>query len=128
MSSATSPFSSATDAKARSISEPGEMQGWKAWYADGSVYSSHSTRWTDLPAFGIIGVVVYYEPPRRNLVYGGDWYYLDEDGEPTCTETHPDWGSWVAAPGVPHDELKQSGAVEDFDEVVDEMMEAREWP
>lgn len=102
------------------------MEGWKAWYADGSIYDSRSTRWTELPKTGIIGVVVYYEKPYRNLVYGGDWYYID-GGVPTCTDT-VEWGSWVDPPDVPPEELKQSGTLEDFDSVLDTMMGDKQWP
>lgn len=106
------------------------MKGWKAWYTDGRVFSSSSTTWTDLPESGVLGVVIYREGEYRDLVYGGDWYYLGDDGEPTATETHTEWGKWVPKPDAPSDEIKQAEAVSDeyWDQIQTEMMEAKSWP
>lgn len=99
---------------------------WKAWYTRGRVYDSDDTDWKDLPRTGVLGVVVYLEPPYRRLESGGDWYYI-EDGEPVSTNTHPQWGSWIDPPDAPIDELKRGEGTSDekWDKVHTEMMEAK---
>lgn len=106
------------------------MQGWRAWYDDDGVYSSAHVAWADLPETGMVGVVVYEEPPYRRIVDGGDWYWM-EDGMIHCTETHGDWGLFVEPPKVACQAcVKKSGDMSDdaFRAVQREMMEARAWP
>lgn len=106
------------------------MRGWRAWYTDGRTFSSADTDWTDLPDTGVLGVVVYLDPPYRKLVSGGDWYYLDSDHVPATVPTHTEWGRWTDPPAVPEVECKRGAAVTDdrWTAVEQAMMEATRWP
>lgn len=100
---------------------------WRAWYADGAVYSSADVAWADLPAEGMVGVVVYLAHPYRRIVDGADWYWL-ADGEVHALMTHKAWGQFVEAPAdVPARVLKRSGVLgdEEWEGVRREMLEAR---
>lgn len=103
---------------------------WRAYYTDSRIFSSNAVDWVDLPDKGIIGVIVFFNPPYRELVKGGDWYYLDDTGKPTCTETHEEWGKWVDKPNVSDEEIKRSGSVSDdrWEEIEIEMMGDKQWP
>lgn len=103
---------------------------WRVWYADSGVYDSTEMDWVDLPDSGMLGAVVYYERPYREIVNGGDWFYLDDNGVPTRTETHDEWGEWVPKPEAPDEEIKQGQAVSDelWQQKQHEMQESREWP
>lgn len=106
------------------------MHGWKAYYVGDRVFSSADTDWEALPATGVVGIIVYEEPPYRRLILGGDWYYLD-DGVPATTETHDEWGEWVTQPDdVAEDELKRGELIPDdaFERLQSDMMADREWP
>jgi hypothetical protein len=104
---------------------------FRAWYEDRRVYSSAETPWQDLPAEGMVGVVVYLSEsvtPFRAVVIGGDWYYL-EGGEVRASETM--WDGYVEPPAVKCMAcLKRSGRLSDeaWAEVQAEMMAAREAP
>lgn len=87
------------------------MFGWRAYYAPFTTYDSSKYEWTDLPDEGMVGVVVFKEPPYRELVNGGDWFYLDEDGKPAASNTV--WDGWVDPPDVSDDELKRGKALPD---------------
>jgi hypothetical protein len=103
---------------------------WRAWYEDGSVYSCADVPWRELPAEGIVGVVVYREPPYRQIIDGGDWYWIADD-EVRRVMTHEEWGQFAPAPKVGCLScLKRSGVMDDdaFAEVQREMMAAREPP
>lgn len=104
-----------------------QMEGWKAWYADGNIYSSSEISWKELPESGMLGVVVFLNPPYREIVSGGDWYYLDDDSHPSCTDTHEEWGEWVSKPDAPPDEIKQGEGVADeqWSKIQTEMMESK---
>ena len=106
------------------------MVRWAAYDDDGGKYTSRTTAWPDLPDEGIVGVVVYRDDGRRELVTGGDWYYRDDDGVPTATDTADEWGEWVARPDAPDDDIKRSGRMdpEAFDALQDRMIGDREWP
>lgn len=58
--------------------------GWRAWYADGSVYDSREIAWRDLPAEGIQIVMLYeteqFLPGRhyRRQFAEADFYVADE--------------------------------------------------
>ena len=109
---------------------PDGLRGWRAWYDDGTVYSSADRTFQALPAEGALGFVLYFEPPYREVVAYGDWYYLAA-GEIHRIKTHPEWGQWADPPAVDCAScVKKSGVLSDaaFDAVLNEMMEAREWP
>lgn len=106
------------------------MLGWRAYYSDGRTFASDGVAWAHLPPEGMVGVVVYLEPPYRTLLTGGDWYWM-EDGEIRRTKNHPEWGEWADPPEVECAAcVKKSGAMSDdaFEALLVEMMEAREWP
>lgn len=105
-------------------------RGWRVYYADGATCDSAAQRWRDLPNTGVIGVVVFEEPPYRRIVDGGDWYYLDEDGEPSCTDTADRWGEWAPLPFAPTETIKRGAAVTDerFETVKTRMVEDKAWP
>lgn len=114
--------------------------GWRAWCAtsrtEWRVYSSSTTPWQATPSGagdgpdGMVGVVAYLEPPYREILTYGDWYWM-EDGEIRRVKTHPEWGEWADPPDVDCTScVKKSGVLTDdaFEAVLTEMMEAREWP
>lgn len=103
---------------------------WRAWYTDSRKFNSVETDWNNLPETGVLGVVVYYEPPYREIVSGGDWYYLDSNGKPAKKMTHDEWGKWVVPPDVPEDDLKRGEGTTDerWSEVQTEMMETKQCP
>lgn len=78
----------------------------------------------------MLGVVIYYEGEYRDLVYGGDWYYIGDDGKPTATETHSEWGKYIDKPDRQADEVKRGEAVsyKEWDSVQTEMIETKQWP
>jgi hypothetical protein len=98
--------------------------------ADGTTYSSAECVWTEVPAEGVVGVVVYLDPPYRRIIDGHDWVWM-EGGEFRIVGTHDQWGSWAPKPetscggcvkrgvGVPDDR---------WEAIQREMMEARAWP
>lgn len=52
--------------------------GWRAWYANGSVFDSKTTKWEDLPPLGLQVVMQYLdEPGYRSVVSGADFYFFD---------------------------------------------------
>jgi len=59
--------------------------GWKLWYDDGNVFSSHDGQWKDAPQDGVLEMMVYYEKkdgmgrPTRLSLGGHDWYFSDGD-------------------------------------------------
>lgn len=103
---------------------------WRAYYADGSRYESTDVDWRDLPAEGLVGVVVFHDPPYRQIVDGGDWFYLDDDGTPATTATADQWGEWVDPPDAPETEVKRGQALSDvaWERVRHEMIDDRTWP
>jgi hypothetical protein len=106
---------------------------FRAWYEDGSAYSCADVPWQELPAEGMVGVVVYLDPhvtPYRRIVDGCDWYWL-ADGQIQGVMTHAQWGKFAPAPNVGCLScLKRSGVMDDdaFRGVQREMMAAREPP
>lgn len=71
---------------------------WRAFYADGARYSSADTEWQSLPATGLVGVVVYMEPPYRRIIDGHDWVWM-EAGEFRVVDSTT-WGEWADEPVV----------------------------
>lgn len=105
------------------------MVAWRAYYTEARRFASAAYSWRELPSTGVLGVIVFLEPPYREIVDGGDWYYL-EGGVPTCTATHPEWGAWVDPPAVSPEERKQGAAIGDDEwaAVREAMTEDRAWP
>lgn len=106
------------------------MLKWRAWYADGRVFSYKDVMWQKLPAKGLVGVVIYETPPYRRIMDGGDWFWL-ENGDLHVSATHDEWGKWVNPPDVPCKScVKQGQAMsnEAFEGIQKEMLEATEWP
>lgn len=104
------------------------MNGWRAYFADGQRIDSAQSSWADLPAEGLVGVVVFEDPPYRHLVYGGDWTWI-EDGEIHKSSTV--WGDWVNPPEIACRSCLKRGAAmsdADFELVQAEMMRDRRWP
>lgn len=107
--------------------DPKPVLGWRAYYTRERVFSSVEYSWRELPSQGILGIVVFHEKPYRSLIYGGDWYFF-KNGAPSATQTG-EWGTWIDPPDVPDDVLKKSATrIDDFDSVLDQMMEDKTWP
>lgn len=105
------------------------MRGWRAFYADGSEYTSRESTWRELPERGLVGVVVYLSHPYRQILDGHDWMWM-EDGAIKVRDTHPEWGRWAVRPDVPDDMLKRGEAMDDdaWEDVRARMMGARSCP
>lgn len=83
------------------------VQGWRAWYTNGSTWDSHQATPYDLPLNGLQIVVVYFREefvpnhPYRNILLGGD--YLVWNGHqwqsvmepPSCPTCRIFPGSWM---------------------------------
>lgn len=96
---------------------------WRAYYTGGRRFANDRYLWADLPSQGVLGVVVFKYKPYRDIVTGGDWYWLD-DGVPTCGDTT--WDGWVEPPDEPH--LKRGAADGGYETVYEQMIEDRSWP
>jgi hypothetical protein len=107
------------------------MLGWRAWMYDGTVYPGTTlSEWQQVPKMGVVGVVVYLDPPYRRIIDGYDWIWL-EDGEFKTIPTHDEWGKWNDPPTKKCDPcLKRGAGVEDeaWAEMQREMIEAKEAP
>lgn len=105
------------------------MRGWRAWYADRSVYTSTETAWRDLPPEGMLGVVVYWTPPYKSVIQTRDWWWIDDDGAIQGVPTHPEWGRWAEPPDAPPEMVKKGAGVSGdiWRAVQAEMMEST-WP
>lgn len=54
------------------------ITGWRAYFADGSIATSKTIRkWTDIPADGLCGLVVFFADGKKRRITGGDYYYLN---------------------------------------------------
>lgn len=91
--------------------------GWRAWYADMSVYDSTQHSWVDLPDRGIIAACIYYDrftiggTRYRMILANGDWYW--RWGR---TGTSTERGIWVdPPPDIPEEELKRGYWSSDLD-------------
>lgn len=49
--------------------------GWRGWYADGSKYDSGTTKWRDLPADGVLVIMLYFDNKTRRIMDGSSWYF-----------------------------------------------------
>lgn len=101
------------------------IAGWRAWYADRSVYDSHGHEWSDLPFDGVVAVKLFYEAFTRSgtrymhVLSGGDWYWRWG-----MTGTNHRYGYWVDPPeGVPAPELKRGQWVSDrcYEDIMNEV-------
>lgn len=103
------------------------MHGWRAYYADGRTFASNEVLWLHLPPTGLVGVVVFLEPPYRRIIDGHDWIWL-EDGEFHTVMTHPEWGKWAERPDAPY--VKQGAGMDDqaWEAMQQRMFEDRIWP
>jgi hypothetical protein len=52
--------------------------GWKAYYDDGSEYSSTGAQWKDLPLHGLVVVVEFYTDGSKMKHFNKDHYVLDD--------------------------------------------------
>jgi hypothetical protein len=102
---------------------------WRAFYADGSRFSSAEMHWQALPATGLVGVVIYLEPPYRRIIDGHDWVWM-EGVELHAVTTHAEWGRWAPKPVACGSCVKQGAAMDDdaFAAVQAEMLAARTVP
>ena len=54
---------------------------WRAWYTNGRVYDSETTRWEDLPETGVLFIRLYYRTrPYGRYMSGSDYYWRSVDG------------------------------------------------
>lgn len=102
------------------------MIEWRTAYTNERWFNSNDTEWSNLPPKGVLGVVLYKEPPYRKIVTGGDWYYWDDE---TITCTGSTWNGWVDAP-KDADDPKRGAAVPDseWENVRSDLLEARTCP
>lgn len=106
------------------------MRGWRAYDADFSEYPSVEVTWRELPARGLVGVVVYLSHPYRRIIDGHDWMWM-EDGEIRVVDSDSEWGQWADPPdGVPAAMLKRGEGMDDdaWEDMRARMMGARSWP
>jgi hypothetical protein len=97
--------------------------GWRAWYADWSVYDSKKMDWADLPDSGVVIVMLYYAERSssgkryRDVLSGADWYFRAGTAYGTNHDSHIDPGQWVDPAPVlakhPNAELKRGEWVDD---------------
>lgn len=67
--------------------------GWRAWYTEGRVYDSSSSRWEDMPHVGVVAIVVYHRTrPYRRIMVGGSLYWIKDTpkGVAYCMDDHRD--------------------------------------
>lgn len=62
------------------------VEGWRAYYTGGREFDSAGCEWADLPADGVLALVLYYdvwsgdgEVQHRLVLDGSDWYFHDGD-------------------------------------------------
>jgi hypothetical protein len=76
-----------------------DVLAWKAWYRGGQAFCSTGREWSELPADGVLGVVVVFDDrcpssgvQLRRMVSGTDLYWACEiDGHFTiCQGSHED--------------------------------------
>lgn len=104
------------------------MIGWRAYYADGRRVDSSESTWAGLPGEGLVGVVVFEDPPYRRVVYGGDWTWV-ENGE--IRKSGTTWIGFVDPPDVSCRSCVKRGAAmpdAEFEAVQVEMMGDKRWP
>lgn len=95
---------------------PHTPAGWRAWYADGSVFSSRGTAWASLPATALQVVVVYMRErtragwPYRHRLTGCDWYWMDERGAIRGVPSR-EWGVEQPPPAAPPQMVKRGTGV-----------------
>lgn len=58
-----------------------DVEGWRIWYTDGRVFSSDSVNWGDLPADGVLVVIVYYDEGDRKHFDHCEWYFHEPGTE-----------------------------------------------
>lgn len=80
---------------------------WRAWYDDGSVYDSRTTTWADVPEHGLQVVMLYLDPPHRQIMQGEDEFRLP--GEAAVR-----YGRWM-------DDAS-------YQQIVDEALRDMRWP
>jgi hypothetical protein len=60
-----------------------ELLGWKIWYTDGTVFTSESTKWEDLPVFGVQVVKKFWKYENgttgAEMFCGADAYIDDHN-------------------------------------------------
>lgn len=67
------------------MSDSSRVVGWKAYYADGSIYRSDRAAWDRIPDDGLVAVSVFESDKDRfgrNIKVirnGSDWYFSDGD-------------------------------------------------
>jgi len=107
---------------------PGPIRGFRAFYRSGDVPFT-CPREFDALDDGFYGVVVYYDPPFRDIVIDGDWYVW-KDGTIDRVTTHPEVGHWIDRP--PRDVVaKRSGSHlpdDEWDALYGRIVGATEWP
>ena len=55
------------------------LTGWVAFYDDGNRYSSRDSRWSDLPMYGLLVVVEFYDDGTKHKYFNKDYYVLDDN-------------------------------------------------
>jgi hypothetical protein len=81
--------------------------------------------WERMPKKGFLIAIRYNEPPYRDQLKGGDWYWWWD-----CVTTHEEWGKWADPPeGIDPKMLKQGEGIpdEEWEPVYAEAMAAKVW-
>lgn len=90
------------------------LHGWRAWYANGGIFSSQDILPEDLPTFGMQAVVLYFEPPYREYIWGSDfiiWTGTTFVGSMTKLEGKVFPGSYISDEGFDYIQTQAMAAV-----------------
>lgn len=56
------------------------VQGWHAWFADGSEFSSLTHKPTELPTTGMLVWMLYFRDGTRRILHGNENYFWQDNG------------------------------------------------
>ncbi len=65
------------------------MIGWRAYYDNGTIFSSLETQWGELPAFGLQVLVEFFNDGTRKIHHARDYYILDDGKAYGTNHIHP---------------------------------------
>lgn len=104
---------------------------WRAYYADGQVYTSREHTPLTLPREGLVCVLEYlaeeWAPSKhyRRIVSLGDWYWYGERWEKVKTG---EWGEWQPKPVPEAIRSTQKIPETQYRAIMDTVMAAQELP
>ena len=106
---------------------PKEIIGWRAYYADGKVYTDFP-----LPPAGLVCVMEYeardWAPgkPYRRIVKGGDWYWFD--GDRWQRVKTGEWETWQDKPNAQAIQSTTRLPEAEYNRIVESAFAAEAWP